>query len=214
METRNFGPLQPPLSLQPDEKPGGGASFCRHIAFSLSPRHSLQFISSILVQLLRFWVFFFLVSPLLRIFLTTKLAKRFGSLSLFQGRGGKYESFHGIESSLRRLLEKLLNAGANIQSWGVSSPNFFFSRMKISKKFSKRGRQFPDFFFLLFFFLQERFKELKENDLNDLKSLVGFLAGFEFRFNISSLCMHRNTEFFFTSNTALQRWEKSMRTSG
>lgn len=86
--------------------------------------------------------------------------------------------------------------------------------MKISKKFSKRGRQFPDFFFLLFFFLQERFKELKENDLNDLKCLVGFLAGFEFRFNISSLCTHRNTEFFFTSNTALQRWEKSMRTSG
>lgn len=37
-------------------------------------------------------------------------------VSLFFRGGGKYESFHEIESSLRRLLEKLLNAGANIQS--------------------------------------------------------------------------------------------------
>lgn len=86
---------------------------------------------------------------------------------------------------VKTLLEKLLNAGVNIQSRRVSFSDFFslFSNEDFGGRRSFRNEDdsfqtITTFSFSFFFYKKDFRTGLKGNDLNDLKFLVGFLAGF------------------------------------
>lgn len=86
---------------------------------------------------------------------------------------------------VKTLLEKLLNAGVNIQSRRVSFSDFFslFSNEDFGGRRSFRNEDdsfqtIATFSFFFFFYKKDFRTGLKGNDLNDLKFLVGFLAGF------------------------------------